>query len=291
MIERADKIKGNYYQQKFALEINYLLKSLTDKYELLNEKEVSLSELLNEKTRQEVADILGIGAPKLLAQLQYMDFLNLYDGTKETLFAKKILKMKNNSDYVDPLLYYFLTRNSYSGGHYLYSEIINEIIFKVFSENFEYKINYSDILQKTKELNIDNLDEKSWNSMIRFTINCLTQSEIGLGKMGLLEEIGEDKKNPVYEIHSYWVEPLVGAYIIYDLWKDGQTAMPINSIVNDKYNLGRIFLMDQDAIMETLEEIKALGLIDIDLTAGLNQIRKGSRYSKEDILDMMIENS
>ncbi|MGL6023553.1 MAG: hypothetical protein ACRC0F_02970, partial [Cetobacterium sp.] len=237
MIEKADKIKGSYYQQKFALEINYLLKSLTDRYEFENEKEVSLSELLNEKNRQEVADILGIGAPKLGTQLQYMNFLNLYDGTEETLFSKKIIEMKNNSDYVDPLLYYFLTRNSYSGGHYLYSEIVNEIIFKVFSENFEYKINYSDILQKTKELNIDNLDEKSWNSMVRFTINCLAQSEVGLGKMGLLEEVGEDKKNPVYEIHSYWVEPLVGAYIIYDLWKDGQTAMPINSIVNDKYNL------------------------------------------------------
>ena len=109
--------------------------------------------------------------------------------------------------------------------------------------------------------------------------------------MGILEEVNSDKKGTAFELHSYWVEPLVGAYIIYDLWREGQTTMEISSIMHDKYNIGRIFLMDQDAIMETLEEIKALGLIDINLTAGLNQITKSSRYTKEDILDMMIKQS
>ena len=107
--------------------------------------------------------------------------------------------------------------------------------------------------------------------------------------MGILEVVSEDKKNTIYELHSYWVEPLVGAYIIYDMWKEGQTTMEISSIINDKYNIGRIFLMDSDAIKETLEEIKALGLIDINSIAGLNQITKSNRYTKEDILDMMIE--
>lgn len=49
--------------------------------------------------------------------------------------------------------------------------------------------------------------------------------------------------------------------------------------------------MDEEAIIETLEEIQALGIIDIDLTGGLYQIRKSHRYTKEDILNMMIENS
>ena len=140
-------------------------------------------------------------------------------------------------------------------------------------------------------LNKDKLNKKDWDTMIKQALNCLLNPEIGFGKMGILEEVNSDKKGTAFELHSYWVEPLVGAYIIYDLWREGQTTMEISSITHDKYNIGRIFLMDQDAIMETLEEIKALGLIDINLTAGLNQITKSSRYTKEDILDMMIKQS
>ncbi|MGL5356853.1 MAG: DUF4007 family protein [Cetobacterium sp.] len=278
--------KGNYYQQKFSLEIDYILNNL-----LKTKDEICFFSNLEKLSRQEMADDLGIGLAKLTTQLQYMKFLNLFDGTKKTTFGEKISKMNSNHDYIEPLLYYYLTKNKNDGGHYIYSELINEVIYKLFNDNFEFKINYSKLFAKMEELNINNLDSKSWKTMVNFAISCITNSETGFGKMGLLEEIESDKKNPMYEIHSYWVEPLVGAYIIYDSWKDGQTAMPINSIINDKYNLGRMFLMDQDAVIETLEEIKALGLIDINLTAGLNQVVKSSRYTKEDILDMMIKNS
>ncbi len=65
--------------------------------------------------------------------------------------------------------------------------------------------------------------------------------------------------------------------------------MEIQKIVNEKYNLGRIFLMDEDAVLETLEEIQALGLIHIETIAGLYQIRIDKTISKDDILNMIIE--
>lgn len=219
-----------------------------------------------------------------------MACMNLYDGVNETNFAKKISKMNYNSDYVEPLLYYYLVKNS-SLGHYIYSELINEVIYKLFNNSFENEVTLTKILDSMSILNKDKLNKKDWDTMIKQALNCLLNPEIGFGKMGILEEVNSDKKGTAFELHSYWVEPLVGAYIIYDLWREGQTTMEISSITHDKYNIGRIFLMDQDAIMETLEEIKALGLIDINLTAGLNQITKSSRYTKEDILDMMIKQS
>jgi hypothetical protein len=85
------------------------------------------------------------------------------------------------------------------------------------------------------------------------------------------------------------VEPLVGAYILYDIWEDGRASMGIDNIAHDKYNLGRMFLMDKDAVEEILEEIKALGLITIEKGAGLNQVRIIDKYTKEDILDMMVK--
>lgn len=214
--------------------------------------------------------------------------MNLYNGNEETEFSKKISKMSYNIDYVEPLLYYYLVKNN-NYGHYIYSELVNEVIYKLFNSSYESKFGLAKILDEMDILNIDKLNKKDWENMVRQALNCLADSETGFGKMGILEEVHSDKKSATFELHSYWVEPLVGAYIIYDLWKDGQTTMEISSIINDKYNIGRIFLMDQDAIMETLEEIKALGLIDINLTAGLNQITKSSKYTKEDILDMMIE--
>lgn len=287
-IESFKEEKGNYYQQKFALEIDYILNNLVEIY---REDNKTFFEKLKDKSREELADELGIGEPKLQAQLQYMKMLNLIDKNDKTVFTEKISKMNANHDYIEPLLYYYLVKSKREGGHYIYSELVNEVIYRLFNDEFEFKVSSSKLIEKMKEFNIDNLNEKNWKSMISFAINSLTNSDFGFGKMGLLEEVGVDKKNTTYEIHSYWVEPLVGAYIIYDLWKDGQTAMPINSLINEKYSLGRIFLMDQEAVIETLEEIKALGLIDINLTAGLNQIVKSSKYTKEDILDMMIKNS
>ena len=267
-------------KQKFKLEIPYILKLA----KIIKDKEGSKDALKEES---------GAGENRVVTFIEWLKYIEAVKGTGKELELTKLgefyLDAKDSHDYIEPLMLYHLCRNpdlEKNDGHYYFSEILNEYLSAKISD-FDNKVS----IESAKKYLLDFGADSKYPEFIVAAIKTLSDSETGFGKMGLLEEVQSDKKDTIYELHSYWVEPLVGAYIIYDLWKEGQTAMPINSIINDKYNIGRIFLMDQDAITETLEEIKALGLIDINLTGGLNQITKSSRYTKEDILDMMIKNS
>lgn len=267
-------------KQKFKLEIPYILKLL----QIIKEDDGGKDTLKEES---------GAGENRVITFIEWLKYIEAVEiKGKEislTKLGKFYLVAKESYDYIEPLMLYHLSRNpelEKNDGHYYFSEILNEYLSNKILD-FDNKIS----IESIKKYLLDFGADPKYPEFITTVIKVLGDSESGFGKMGLVEEIKSDKKDAIYEVHSYWVEPLVGAYIIYDLWKEGQTTMSINSIINDKYNMGRIFLMDQDAVMETLEEIKALGLIDINLTAGLNQVTKSSRYTKEDILDMMIKNS
>lgn len=267
-------------KQKFKLEIPYILKLLN----IINEGE-SGKEALKEES--------GAGENRVITFLEWLKYIEAIDRKDKepslTKLGKFYLEAREAHDFIEPLMLYHLARNpelEKNDGHYYFAEILNEYLSRKILD-FDNTIT----LENAKKFLLDFGADPKYPDFIVTAIKVLADSETGFGKMGILEEVNSDKKGAAFELHSYWVEPLVGAYIIYDLWREGQTTMEISSITHDKYNIGRIFLMDQDAIMETLEEIKALGLIDINLTAGLNQITKSSRYTKEDILDMMIKQS
>ncbi|WP_432205050.1 DUF4007 family protein [Cetobacterium somerae] len=267
-------------KQKFKIEIPYIFKLL----EIL-EKGEGAKEAIKEES--------GAGENRVITFIEWLKYVGSIETVNKeivlTQLGKTYLKIRDSHDYVEPLMLYHLAKNpnlEKNDGHYYISEVLNEYLSTKIAD-YDNKIT----LESAKEYMINFGADPKYPDFIKDAVKVLEESETGFGKMGILEKIIDDKKNPVYEIHSYWVEPLVGAYIIYDLWKEGQTEMQISSIINDKYHLGRTFLMDEEAIIETLEEIQALGLIDIDLTGGLYQIRKSHRYTKEDILDMMIENS
>ena len=195
--------------------------------------------------------------------------------------------MKLNVDYIEPLILYNLIKDPERGGHYVYSNFMNNVLYDYSVVNFADEITKKELIEKSKKDNILGLSK--WNDMVGYVYKALVDSESGFGKMGILEKTHKNGKDEIVEVHSYWIEPLVGAYIIYDMWKDGQTAMEITNIINEKYNLGRMFLMDADAVEETLLEIQALNLIEIEKRAGLNQIRIKKNITKEDILNMIID--
>lgn len=264
-----------YYQQKFSFEMTFV-------YKILN----NIEKLRGSKF--EMAQELGLGTPKLDALLQYLKISDLISQDNElTLLGSKILKMKLNADYIEPLILYNLIKNPEKGGHYVYSNFINDVLYDYSVVNFTDEITKKELVEKSKENNILNLGK--WNDMIGYVYKSLTDSESGFGKMGILEKTHKTGKDEIVEVHSYWIEPLVGAYIIYDMWKDGQTAMEISNIINEKYNLGRMFLMDADAVEETLLEIQSLRLIEIEKRSGLNQIRIKPNITKEDILNRIID--
>jgi len=182
---------------------------------------------------------------------------------------------------------YHLLRNpdlEKNDGHFYFSELVNDILYRFISD---YS-NTTSTEEIKKELIKIGAEEK-YPQFITQAITTISDAEAGFGKIGILEELESEGKDKNFEVHSYWVEPLVAAYIIYDIWKDGQTSMGIDKIVSEKYNLGRMFLMDEDAVRETLEEIQSKKLITIETIAGLNQIRINPSISKENILDMIIK--
>ncbi|MGX6591719.1 DUF4007 family protein [Cetobacterium ceti] len=260
-------------KQKFRFEVQYSIR-LMEKIEE------------GENTKEKLADCMGIGMPKIQTYCEWLvliDAIEIKDSEiRLTKLGKSYLKLKYSDDLLEPLMLYHLLRNPEEGenqGHFYFSKIVTEVLY-------DYIFSYDNTLTVNKIRKTLGIEEKEF---IASTLNTLCDADTGFGKMGLVEKGqnmgGEDQ----YEIHSYWIEPLIGAYILYDLWKPNQVAMGIDKIINDKYNLGRFFLMDEDAVIETLEEIQNLKLINIEKIAGLNQIRIDQNISKEDILNKIIE--
>lgn len=267
-------------KQKFKIEIPYI---------------ISLLRIIKNggEGKEELKEESGAGENKVITFLEWLKYINAIKIENREIKLTKVgdfyLEVNENDDYIEPLMLYHLCRNpelNENDGHYYFSEIINEYFNSMIVE-------YDNIIseEKSKKDMIKLGADSKYPNFIKETLTVLSDSETGFGKLGILEQITDNGKTKdiEYELHSYWVEPLVAAYIIYDLWEENQTTMEIQKIINEKYNLGRIFLMDEDAVMETLEEIQALGLINIETIAGLYQIRIDKNKNKDDILDMIIE--
>lgn len=262
-----------YYGQLFAFKLPTSLKLINLAKENNN---------ITLQNKELISEELGMGIPKVETLLQYLGICGIIKNKELTYLGKKIIDMDGDYDFIEPLIYYGLVKNPKKNGHYIYSSLVNDTLYNFWITGIE-NVKKQSLLKENMSNNIRGIG--NWDKLNGVALGTLTNTQNGFGKMGILEKL-EDKDQ--YEIHSYWVEPLIGAYILYDMWNDHQTSMGITNIVNDKYNLGRMFLMDEEAIEETLGEIQALGLIDIEKGAGLNQIRIKKRYTKEDILDMII---
>lgn len=265
-----------YYGQKFTFELSTGLKLI---------KLINSNDAITLSNKDLISEELGMGIPKVETLLQYLEICGIIKNKELTYLGKKIIDMDGDYDFVEPLIYYELVKNPEKNGHYIYSSLVNDTLYNFWITGIE-TIEKESLLKETMSNNVRQLENKNWKDLNKQALNALTNTQNGFGKMGLLEKIEDTDQ---YEIHSYWIEPLIGAYILYDLWSDHQVSMGIDNIVNDKYNLGKMFLMDEEAIKETLGEIQALGLIDIEKGAGLNQIRINERYTKKDILDMIVK--
>ncbi|MDP0505973.1 MAG: DUF4007 family protein [Fusobacterium sp. JB019] len=265
-------------KQGFKFEVNYCI--------LLLEKIKS-----GVNTKEGLKDVTGAGENRIVTFIQWLKYIGSIEviglNLKLTNLGEAYIRLKESDDYLEPLMLYHLLRDPYSSendGHYYFSTLVNELFYNTV---FDYENTIS--LEKIKSELIKIGADPKYPKFISSAFKTLIDSQSGFGKMGILEKTNKNEKDEVVEVHSYWIEPLVGAYIIYDMWKDGQTAMEITNIINEKYNLGRMFLMNADAIEETLLEIQALNLIEIEKRAGLNQIRIKKNITKEDILNRIIE--
>lgn len=272
------KGKAMNSKQGFRFEVPYCIKLI--------------SEIENGTERKDgLKDSTGAGENRVNTFIDWLKYINAITIENQkialTPLGETYLKIAEVEDYIEPLMLYHLIRNSNlekNDGHFYFSELVNDILYRLISD-YSNKTSVEEIKKEMFKIGA----EEKYPQFITSAITTLSDAENGFGKIGILEVIESNGKEIYFEVHSYWVEPLVAAYIIYDMWKDGQTSIGIDKIVNEKYNLGRMFLMDEEAVMETLEEIQLKKLITIETIAGLNQIRINPSISKDDILDMIIK--
>lgn len=256
--------------QKFNYEIGYSL---------------SLLKLINKgiNTYEDLQKAKVIGYNKIETYGYWLRIINLvkYENKKFniTKFGEKILSLEYKYDKLAPLILYKLSRGWNNGGHFYFSKLINDILYdKAFSLN--NIITKKEIKAKIIHYSLENnVSEKYMKKFAIQNINTLSNSESGFGKLGMV--VKDENK---YSIYTYWPEPIICAYILYDRWENGRVAMKIDEIVKGKYNFGRLFFLDKDKVIEILEKLKGDNYINIETTAGLNQIRLNPNIRKIDIL-------
>ncbi|MGM0409962.1 MAG: DUF4007 family protein [Bacillota bacterium] len=257
-------------EQTFKLDIDYCISLL----KLISEGKTSKEELQEAK---------AIGPNKINTFGFWMRIIDLVDynnGEFElTQFGSSILEIRYSYDYVASLLFYKLSRGWDNGGHFYFSKLINDILYnKAFS--LDNIISKAEVKKKIANYSFETeVDEERMKEFAIQNMNTLSDPDMGFGKLGMVI-----KQNNEYEVYSYWPEPIVCAYIIYDRWQDGMVAMKIEDIIKGHYNFGRIFYLDKETVMGILETLRQDGYISIETVAGLNQIRVNPDISKNDIL-------
>lgn len=256
--------------QKFNFEIDY---------------SISLLRLIKKgiNTYEELQEAKAIGYNKIETFGYWMRIIDLLEYKNKKLiitdFGEKILDLEHNYDSLASLILYKLSRGWDNGGHFYFSKLINEILYeKAFSLN--NSITSEKIKEKIIHFSFENNDSEKYMKQFAIqNVNTLSNSESGFGKLGMVI-----RNNEEYEIYSYWPKPIICAYILYDSWEKGRIAMKIDKIIKGKYNFGRIFFLDQEKVLEILEKLKKDNYINIETTAGLNQIRINPKINKLDIL-------
>lgn len=85
------------------------------------------------------------------------------------------------------------------------------------------------------------------------------------------------------------LDKLIVFYIILDNLK-GAESISIESILTDKCNAGKVLNLDRNLLNEYLDLLKSAGYIEINRTAGLNQVYP-KKYSKQDVIQEYYEQS
>ena len=103
-------------------------------------------------------------------------------------------------------------------------------------------------------------------------------------KLNLLE-----KENDYYAIHRNSDVPVLILLCTVILYKNtrypGATALNIDEVCNAKNSPGRIFILDEHIMREKLEDLKNQGLINVESSGDLDQIRFKEGYSFERVLE------
>lgn len=237
---------------------------------------------------KKIGEATGENIPKVNENIQYLRFCDLVTNECLTSFGFYILKLKEWPEFIEPLLLFKLGRGCQNGGHYYFSRLLNDVLYDIAFEIDNKKSTESIVeaclaTENEKECCKDNDEGKRKN--FRQALNMgLSDSVTGFGKMGMVVE-----KEGNFEIVGYIPHNLVTAFILYDNWPQGRTALKLSELVTADYLPGKIFFMGRELLYQQLHELAAERLVFIEQQAGLDQLRLNPEISSNDILDRMVE--
>lgn len=253
-----------------------------------------LLEIIQEgyNTKEKIKNKIGIGENKINNFIEWILFIEAIEIEDRIItisnLGKFYLKIRDNLDYIEPIILYNLIKNPdinrHNHGNLYFSILVNDIFSKMFSDYNKPHYTINEIKREFKKNK--NYEEKSERFLTQ-SLSSLVDAETGFGKMGIVEKVGEDE----YKVHSYYLEPLVALYIICDMWDTNQTAMSIDDMISEDYNLGKMFLMDESTISDILEELQVKRYIVIEKSNTLNQIKLMDGVNKEFVLKEIIKDA
>jgi hypothetical protein len=236
----------------------------------------------NELTPQEITETLGISARKLRAVREWlilMGFLRTEKGrTVPAPDADLLLAISE----VDPdsfleLAYYRLcTRNQLMAG-LVNVFLADQLVYSVMPV-FKRPDAQAWFLEFFRESRSENDLRECFN---RF-FSPLLRSD-GFGPLGLLLASPSDR---FIMLQHHVPHPLVFAFILAEM-AAGRPSVPLDEVVDGFNSPGRLFFLGRQKVLEILIGLERDGLLQLDLTANLNQVGLGGQMSGRALLSQL----
>lgn len=240
------------------------------------------------KIKAELARENGLGDQKVDSYVEYLGKVDLITRNEQneylvTYFGSNILKLKNNYNFLEPLLLYKLARGEENGGHLYFSTLINFILYDI-AFKIKNKTTIADI-EKGFEIQFPNINYSKKFALLKQALNQgLCDNTTGFGKMGMVVN-----KDGLYEISGYIPHKLVTAYIFYDNWPKSRAALKLAELPTKDYFPAKIFFMGQDLLYEQIHYLVDDRILYLEQEAGLNQISLSPELDADKILDRIVE--
>lgn len=240
------------------------------------------------KTKAGLSMQNGLGDQKIDSYIEYLGKVDLITKNQQneyetTYFGLSILKLKNNYNFLEPLLLYKLARGEKNGGHLYFSALINFILYDI-AFRINNKITFSDI-EKSFEIQFPQIKHSKKFILLRQALNHgLCDNTTGFGKMGMVVY-----KDGLYEVSGYIPHKLVTAYIFYDNWPKSRAALKIDELPTKDYFPAKIFFMGQELLNKQIHNLVEDRILYLEQEAGLDQIRLSPELDGDKILDRIVE--
>lgn len=220
----------------------------------------------NDYSPAEVAGELGISERKLRAVREWLILLGLMQTVENRSRPTAEASLYQQIHGTEPeafleLVYYRLcTRNR------LFSGLVNVFLAERLLGYARPDFARADAQQWFLDFNRTSRSESDLRECFLRFFSPLLRTGDGFGTLALLEQRGAS-----CVIHPHVPHPIVQAFLLYDQ-AAGRASLPLEQVASGFNSLGRLFFLDRPSLMECLIRLQAQGVVQVDMTAGINQV-------------------